>query len=299
MADKDNKMRMIVASIDAAIEDDDLDIVSRYITPIQGCICCNTPVYAVKINEAYLGGFSYSKIIDMYGEEVLRKTGYHLSNSVLSEHFAKHFDATGAAIAEYNRIRGQSAITVGEQKQMTDIFSAIVSERINDIELLDLSMKEQIKRLKELEDIKAVRIQQNRTNDLEHLIMKQEAITNNLQTQILGKLKIWQKAQLQNKQMELMETHMQFLDSKTATFLGIENNSMDRAMSVEVEKIYLKVVVENIIKVVSSVLDSVFHVDANQKAQWFKEFSASSKGIEKKINEEFKAKLKEVRENKK
>lgn len=293
MADNDNKMRMIVRSIDAAIEDDDNEIVSKYIQPMEGCACCNIPGTSIKINEAYLGGFSYSKIIDMYGEEVERKTGYRLTSAIISEHFAKHFDSTGAAIAEYNRLKGQSLVPVEEQKKMVTIFDAIVKERINDIELLDLSMKEQIKRLQELENIKAERITNNRVGDLEHLIMKQEVIANNLQTQIIQKLKIWQKAQFQNKQMELMESHMQFLDSKTAAFLGIENGKMNKEMSIEIEKIYLMVVVENIVKVMSQVLDTVLQVDGNQKAQYFKEFNRNCKGIEKKINDEFKSKVRE------
>jgi hypothetical protein len=295
MAD-DNKMKMIVRSIDAAIEDDDNNIVSRYINPVQGCLACNTPQTAVKINEAYLGGFTYPRIIDMYGEEVERKTGYRLTNLVLSEHFSKHFDVTGAAIAEYNRLKGQSLVPVEERKKMVTIFDAIVSERINDIELLDLSMKEQIKRLQELENIKTDRISTNRTGDLEHLIMKQEVIANNLMSQVVQKLKIWQKAQLQNKQMELMETHMQFLDAKTASFLGFEGGKMDREKSQEVERIYLKVVIESMVKNVSTVLDTVFQVDGNQKAQFFKEFNRACKGLEKKITDEFKEKLREAKD---
>jgi len=291
------KMKMIVKTLDAVFEDDKEGFISKYLTPLASCICCNTAGFSYKVNEAFLAGFEYKQIVEMYSEEAKRKTGKSLDVKTLTEHFTNHFNYTGAAIAEYNRQKGTANLPVKEQKQITDIFEVAVTNRINDIELLDLAMKQQITRLKELEEIKKTRTEQGRTGDLEYLIMKQETITNNLQTQVLGKLKIWQKAQFQSKQMEYMDKTMQFLDQKTANFLGIELGAdLDPKLAKQAERLYLKTVLDNIVQRMSSSLDSSLHITAQQKAQYFKEFKRQCADIEEKINNEYKQTLKNLKE---
>jgi hypothetical protein len=297
MAEGKGRMKMIVKTVDAVFEDDKESFISKYLTPVASCICCNTAGFSYKINEAYLAGFDYKQIVETYAAEAKRKTGKVLDVKTLTEHFTNHFNYTGAAIAEYNRQKGTLNLPEKEKKQITDIFQIAVNNRINDIELLDLAMKEQIKRLKELEDIKKDRVTQNRAYDLEHLIMKQETIMNNLQTHVLGKLKIWQKAQFQSKQMEYMDKTMQFLDQKTANFLGLDLGvDLDPKLAKQAEHLYLKTVLQNIVQRINMAIDSALRLTAQQKAEYFKEFKRQCVGIEEKINSEYKTTLNNLKE---
>lgn len=289
------KMEMSIQPADALIEDDKDDIVSKYINPNPNCLCCNVPDISLKINQAYLNGKNYKTIIEEFSDEIKQKLGKKLDYKDLSDHFNSHFNHRGVAIAEYNRKYGMNQLVPTEQKQMRNIFTQLVGERINDLELLDLAMKEQIKRLKELEDLKQDRIEQKRTYQLDQLIMKQEAVTNNISTQLLSKLKIYQKAQFQSKQLEVMDKHLQFLDHKTASFLGLDSTVIEPTLAKEAERMYLKVVIENLVKRIKTAMDIVFKFDAQEKAQYFKELNRQFKGIENIINVEFQERLQNLK----
>lgn len=293
-----NKMKMIVKTIDSVIDDDEEGIISKYIEPISSCVCCNTHGLSIKINEAYLAGHSNKEIISMFSDECRRKTGKVLDSKILNDHFTNHLNSSGAAIAEYNRKKGLSNLQPEEKKQLSSIFDAIVHDKVNDLEILDLAMKEQIKRLKELQDIKDTRINEGRTNDLESLIMKQEIILNNLQTNVLNKLKVWQKAKFQSKQIEVMDKQSQFLSQKTLNFLGIEAGDAmtDPKYFKMAETMYLKVVLENIVRRLDSSLDTIIKLDQYKKTEIYRELNRQCKGIEKDINEQFKETLKNLKE---
>jgi hypothetical protein len=288
--------QIVVHPVDTLIEEDKESIISKYINPKVNCVCCNLPGIAIKINKAYLSGSNYKQIIEEFSEEVNLAIGKKLELSQLSEHFSKHFDCTGAAIAEFNRKVGLTKLPGDEQKEMKDIFSVLTERRINDLELLELSMKEQVKRLQELENIKNERLKEGRTFNLENLIMKQEMIMNNLQMNIISKLKMWSKAMLQSKQAEFLERQLQFLDTKTADFLGIKADAINPAIYKEAEKIYLKTVIESIIKRIKSSADHALSADQHEKAQFYKEFQRELIGIEEEINSVFSTKIKDLKE---
>lgn len=295
---KKEKKEIEIFPVDALLQDDKEGLIGNYLIPSPSCPCCNIPNLSWRINEAYLNGFAYKEIIEMFGEEVLKRTGSKLDQSSLSDHFGTHFNDKGAAIAYYNRKKGMAGLPVAEQGKMKDIFSVIVQERVNDLELLEMSFKEQIKRMKELEDIKTERLQQGRTFGLDELIMKQSQILDALQSQILQKFKIWQKARLQNKQMEFMDKQTQWIDGKTADFLGVNlgNTVMDPNMYKEAEKLYIKVVIKNIMGKLHKSLDLVIQLDQYKKIDLFKELMKQFEGIEEEIDAEFKIKLKDVKE---
>jgi hypothetical protein len=298
MSDDDGiESKQIIANpIDTLIEEDKDSVISKYINPRANCVCCNLPTIATKINKAYLSGSSYKQIIEEFSEEVNIACGKKLELFQVSEHFSKHFDCTGAAIAEFNRKMGLNKLPAIEQKEMKDIFSVLTQRRINDLELLELSMKEQIKRLQELETIKNDRIKEGRTFNLENLIMKQEMIMNNLQMNVIGKLKMWSKAMLQNKQAEFLDRQLQFLDTKTADFLGLQSEAVNPALFKEAEKLYLKTVIESVIKRIKSSVDCALSIDQHEKAQFYKEFQRELSGIEEEINKTFEARVRELKE---
>jgi hypothetical protein len=282
--------------IDTLLEEDKDAFVSKYIQPQASCVCCNLPNVAIKINKSYLAGSSYKQIVEEFSEEVLLITGKKLELSTVSEHFTKHFECTGAAIAEFNRKMGFSNLPAVEQKEMKDIFSVLAQRRVNDLELLELSMKEQIKRLQELETIKNDRIKEGRTFNLENLIMKQEMIMNNLQMNVISKLKMWSKAMLQSKQAEFLDRQLQFLDPKTADFLGLKTESVNPALFKEAEKLYLRTVIESLVKRIKTSVDSALSIDQHEKAQFYKEFQKELVGIEEEINKTFESRIKDLKE---
>jgi hypothetical protein len=298
MPNIENKL-IVTNPIDTLIEEEKNDknsIISKYINPKVNCLCCNLPNIAIKINKAYLSGSSYKQIIEEFSEEVNSVTGKKLELSQVSEHFSKHFDCTGAAIAEFNRKMGLNQLPVVEQKEMKDIFSILTQRRIDDLELLELSMKEQIKRLQELETIKNDRIKEGRTHNLENVIMKQEMIMNNLQMNVIGKLKMWSKAVLQNKQAEFLDRQLQFLDTKTADFLGVKSDSLNPALYKEAEKLYLRTVIESLVKRIKSSVECALQIDQHEKAQFYKEFQRELSGIEDEINITFESRIKDLKE---
>lgn len=285
-----------VRPIDTLIEEDKDFFISKYIQPHPECPCCNLPSTAIKINKAYLAGSTYKQIVEEFTEEVLLSTGKSLELSVVSEHFSKHFECTGAAIAEFNRKMGFSNLPAVEQKDMKDIFSVLTQRKVNDLELLELSMMQQIKRLQELDEIKNDRIKEGRTFNLENLIMKQETIMNNLQMNVISKLKMWSKAMLQSKQAEFLDRQLQFLDPKTADFLGLQADAINPAVYKEAERLYLRTVIESLIKRIKSSVDISLSIDQHEKAQFYKEFQKELVGIEEDINKSFEAKMKELKE---
>jgi len=282
--------------IDTLIEEDKDSYVTKYIQPQSACVCCNLPVISLKINKAFLAGSSYRQIVEEFGNEVIVSTGKKLELSTVSDHFTNHFECTGAAIAEFNRKMGFSNLPVVEQNQMKDIFSVLTQNKINDLELLEFSMKEQIKRLQELEEIKVARITEGRTFNLENLIMKQEMVMNNLQSNVISKLKMWSKAMLQSKQAEFLDRQLQFLDPKTADFLGLKSEAVNPSFFKEAEKLYLKIVIEAVAKRIKSSVDVALLIDQQQKAQFYKEFQKELSGIEEEINTTFGLRLKDLKE---
>jgi hypothetical protein len=281
--------------IDTVLDEDKSAVITKYINPQMNCVCCNLPNIAVKINKAYLSGKTYKQIVEEFSDAVKEATGNKLELSIISEHFSKHFDFTGAAIAEFNRKMGMNQLAPTEQKEMKDIFSVLTNKHVNDLELLELSMKEQIKRLKELEDIKQQRIKEERTHNLENLIMKQEMIVNNIQMNVVSKLKTWSKATLQSKQAEFLDRQLQFLDADTASFLGLETNQIHPSLYKEAEKLYLKTVIECIVKRIKVSVDSALQVDVHQKAFFYKEFQRQLTGLEEEINKIFENRVKELK----
>jgi hypothetical protein len=281
--------------IDTLLEEDKDDVVKKYINPQMNCTCCNLPSVAIQINKAYLSGKTYKQIVADFSTVVQEATGKGLELSEVSEHFSKHFDFTGAAIAEFNRKMGMNQLPIEEQKEMKDIFSVLTQRRVNDLELLEFAMKAQIQRLQELETIKQERIKEGRTFNLENLIMKQEAIVNNLQNNVISKLKTWSKALLQTKQAEYLDRQLQFLDPETASFLGLEQNAIQPALFKEAEKLYLKTVIECVVKRIKNSVDVSLQIDVHQKTHFYKEFQRQLTGLEEEINKIYEVRVKELK----
>lgn len=285
-----------ISHANTVAEDDRENFIGKYIEPNPKCVCCNIPNLSLSINQAYLDGMTYAQIVEKFADAVFERSGKKLTPAILSKHFTEHFNIKGVAIAEYNRKYGMRDLSTTEQGQMKDVFSALVSKRVSDLELLDAAMREQVKRMRELEDIKKERIEQGRTYNLDNIIMKQEMIMNNLQTQVLSKLKLYQQAKVQSKQMEVMDRQLQFLDPKTASFLGFEDGMpIEPKLAKEAERLYLQVVLQNIAKIMKECLEAVLALEKSEMTQYFQEFNRRASVLEGIVDTEFKEKLKNLK----
>jgi hypothetical protein len=107
---------------------------------------------------------------------------------------------------------------------------------------------------------------------------------------------MWSKAVLQNKQAEFLDRQLQFLDTKTADFLGVKAESINPALFKEAEKLYLRTVIESVVKRIKSSVESSLQIDQHEKAQFYKEFQRQLSGIEEEINNIFGLRLKELKD---
>ena len=107
-----------------------------------------------------------------------------------------------------------------------------------------------------------------------------------------------QKAQFQSKQMEIMDSHLGFVDAKTADFLGTSVKSIadDPVLAKQAANLYLRVIIEKLISRLQDVIDSVLSLDAQHKTEFFKELQRSLQGIEEDVDDEFKVRVKDIRE---
>jgi hypothetical protein len=295
--DDNEKLEIVIRTPDTLEHEDKDELIAKYITPHAKCVCCNLPRYSLLINEAYLNGFTYEKIVEQYGQQVFDKTGQKLEKGVLAEHFNNHFNFKGAAIAEYNRRRGMSLLPVQEKAKMRGIFDTLVDENINDLEVLQLTMREQVKGLKELEEIKMQRISEKRVFNLDSLIMKQHAIRNDIINGVLSKLKFWQKTLVDAKVTEQRERFLDFLDKKTADFLGIETATLtsDPKLTKEIERMYLTVVIDHLLKRVKDSMQQALSVNQQSMSQFLKEFKRQCIGIELEITNDFRERVKNIK----
>ena len=79
-------------------------------------------------------------------------------------------------------------------------------------------------------------------------------------------------------------------------FSLLKEEAINPAIYKEAEKLYLKTVIEGIIKRIKSSADHSLSVDMHEKAQFYKEFQRELIGIEEEINSSFAIKIKDLKE---
>jgi len=287
----DPKKKIIIRPGDAVIQDDDDHIISEYLNPEPKCPCCNLPGISIKINKAHLDGKTYKEIISEFNDDVRKMANRNLDEGLLSAHFTKHFNFKGAAVAAYNRKYGMKRLPAEQKQGMLTIFDALKDKNLSDIEMLDLSMQKTLGLLQELEDLKKERIENKMTFNIDSLIMKQHQVIKDYQDQVLSKMKLFFSAKLQNKQMELMESQLKFLNQKTAAALGIDVVAMEPALAKEAERIYIKVVIKRMFRYIKETLIEVLNVDTTEMSQFFKAIESKLENIYEKINDEYQEEL--------
>ena len=120
-------------------------------------------------------------------------------------------------------------------------------------------------------------------------------VVNNLQANIISKLKTWSKALLQTKQAEYLDRQLQFLDPETANLLGMDEKTIHPSLFKEAEKLYLKTVIECVVKRIKNSVDTSLQIDIHQKTHFYKEFQRQLTGLEEEINKIYETRVKELK----
>jgi|GEM_PF-4605012 len=268
----------------------DNEIIGDYLKPNARCILCTTPIWALKLNKAYLDGFSYNEMIDKFSVKFDERTGRTLNKSLLHRHFKSHFDARAAAIAEYNKRRKNSSGSISATAAQRDIFGLATKKYLDELEMFDATSKEMITKYQELEAIIEEKRSANKSFGIDDLIIKQAQILNSLNKQAISKFKALSRVDLENKQGQFL-SHLSFIGNKAMN--GLTKTTQGLIGPQETEEIYLRVVIKQMLARLEDPLKSVFGiVSKDQKALFFRELKKAVDGIQEGITADFENQIK-------
>jgi hypothetical protein len=184
MAEIEEKEEIEIRPIDIIDVEDKDGIISKYLNPIANCPCCNLPKISIEINKAYLNGFTYTKIVEKYNADVEVKLGRRLTISALSEHFSKHLNSKGAAVAEYNRSFGMVNLPESEKNEMKQIALALKDKRLDDLTLFQRTLEEEFKIIADIDELADQRMNESRKEEAINLRMKKHEILASIRESI-------------------------------------------------------------------------------------------------------------------
>lgn len=270
----------------------DNDIINDYLKVNQRCILCTTPVWSLKLNKAYLDGKTYSQMIAEYSDKFEERTGRSLNKSLLHRHFKSHFDARAAAIAEYNKRQiTTNPNIIPASNHQRDIFQLATQKFLDELEIFDATAKELIGKYKELENLIDDKRSAGKTFGIDELIMKQAQILNALNKQAISKFKALSKVDLENKQGQFL-SQLSFIGNKAVGGLSQVNNKQ-RIPADELEKMYLGVVIKQILARLEEPLKRTFGlIPVDQKTLFYRELKKSVEGIQDAISIDFEKQIK-------
>ena len=267
------------------------EIVNEYLKPNNRCILCTTPIWALKLNKAYLDGLSYSKMIDKFSQKFEERTGRTLNKPLLHRHFKSHFDARAAAIAEYNKRRDNSVPGINPTTSQRDIFKLATMKYLDELEMFDATSKEMITKYQELEVLIEEKRASGKSFGIDELILKQAQILNSLNKQAISKFKALSRVDLESKQGQFL-TQLGFIGNKAMS--GLTGGAKQQLLSpLQTEEIYLGVVIKQTLARLEEPLKSTFgHITQDQKALFYRELKKSMEGVQDGITVDFERQIK-------
>lgn len=286
------------------VKDEDIDdleekkteteIVNEYHKPNPRCILCNTPIWSLKVNKAYLDGFSYNQIINKFSSKFEERSGRALNKSLLHRHFKSHFDARAAAIAEYNKRKENNTTTINPTTAQRDIFKLATNKYLDELEMFDVTAKEMIAKYQELEQLIEEKKSAGKSFGVDELILKQATILNSLNKQAISKFKALSRVDLESKQGQFL-TQLSFIGNKAVSGLS-QIRGKQQALLIspqQTEEIYLGVVIKQILARLEEPLKSTFgQLTKDQKALFYRELKKSMEGIQDGITVDFDRQIK-------
>jgi len=269
------------------------DLIRQFLKPNSSCVLCSTPLLSIKINKSFLDGMSYQKMIEVYSEKFLERSGKTISVQSISKHFKFHFDVKGFAIAEYNRERNAESFNIMPTSDtQRDIFKLTTKKYIDELEMFDTTAKELVNKYKELEDIVIEKRLNGKTFGIDELILKQAQVLNVLNKQAISKFKALSKVDLESKQGQLL-SQLSFIGNKAiagATQINGKNVSLEAK---QVEELYLSVVIRQILARLDDPLKVISKdMSKDQKSLFYRELKKSMEGIQLGINIDFENQIK-------
>jgi hypothetical protein len=271
----------------------DTELIDEYLKPNPRCILCNTPIWALKLNKAYLDGFSYNQMINKFSTKFEERTGRSLNKSLLHRHFKSHFDARAAAIAEYNKRKDNSERSINPTTAQRDIFKLAANKYLDELEMFDATAKELIAKYQELEVLIEEKKSAGKSFGIDDLILKQATILNSLNKQAISKFKALSRVDLESKQGQFL-TQLSFIGNKAVAGLSQIGGGQQLLISPqETEEIYLGIVIKQILARLEDPLKLTFgHLSKDQKSLFYRELKKSIEGIQDGITTDFDRQIK-------
>jgi hypothetical protein len=270
----------------------DTEIVNEYLKPNPRCILCNTPIWSLKLNKAYLDGLSYSQMIDKFSAKFEERANRSLNKSLLQRHFKSHFDVRAAAIAEYNKRKTNSSSGgIDTTTAQRDIFKLATHKYIDELEMFDATSKEMIVKYQELEQLIEEKKNSGKSFGIDELILKQATILNSLNKQAISKFKALSRVDLESKQGQFL-SQLGFIGNKAISGLS-QMGGKQLLSSQQTEEIYLNVVIKQMLARLEEPLKSTFgQPSKDQKSLFYRELKKSMEGIQDGITVDFERQIK-------
>jgi len=273
-----------------------------YLTPSPGCdLCCSEMAYT--INKAYLekgDATPLKDLCDRFKKEFKKVTGHQLTPTKLSFHFNQHFNAKGLAAKKYNELvdreKQEKEFTADEptkavaviKPEMKQLFSLLESKYLDDLQLLDFTVRQQLYNFKRIKEIEAKYEETNSNDSIAKLIMKSEEILKNVQGIALNKIRTFHSSKLQQAQANALNA----LSAQSLTALGIDV-AVNPKLIKKTQFLFVQTVISHFLKRLGTTLEDM-GMEPNFKADFFQRLKDNVVGIEEEIFTEFEETVKDA-----
>jgi len=280
-----------------------------FFKPDSNCLLCNSKA-AVFINEAFLNkgkDVGNRQFCSMYRVEFEKLTNEKLTTKMVDLHFEKHCNAKEEALQKFNEMKMRDAmektemetteiatipktslIPIQDANELERIHTLLADNYMNDLKVLDFSIREQLHHLKELKDVKAERKEKGvGTIDL---IMKEENILQAIQFSLLNKIKVFQTGKLQQAQTQVLNS-MNFLNSATMNLLGINEEEMTHLVMKKSQDVFITTVFTHFLKRLNVCMKEI-NLNSEQKALFLNIMKRELEGVENEIYKDFEVNIK-------
>lgn len=273
---------------------------NEYFQPDIKCLLCNSKA-ALMINTAYAEGgrdLNIKQFCAMYTVDFEKLTGEKLTKKIVEDHFEKHCNAKSLALNKFNQMKMSEPMTEIQVKEETEIVphndelyrihSLLADKYVNDLAILDFSVKEQLYHLKEIRDVKAER--REKGVGVVDLIMKEEDILRSVQFSLLNKIKIFQTGKLQQAQTQVLNS-TNFLNASTMRLMDVDETGLTQAMMKRSQDMFVSTIFSHFLKRLNICMKDL-NLSSVQKALFLSNFKKELEGIEEEIYKDFEKSIK-------
>ena len=275
---------------------------SEFFQPDEKCLLCNSKA-ALTINTAYAEGgrdLNVKQFCAMYEVDFEKLTGEKLTKKIVDEHFEKHCNAKALALKKFNQMKSEPMTDIQQVNEVTTeiipqqhdelyrIHALLADNYVNDLTILDFSVKEQLHHLVEIREVKAER--RVKGVGVVDLIMKEEDILRSVQFSLLNKIKIFQTGKLQQAQAQVLNS-TNFLNASTMKLMNVDETGLTQAMMKRSQDLFVSTIFSHFLKRLNICLKDL-NLTSVQKALFLSNFKKELEGIETEIYKDFENSIK-------